>query len=178
MVAWYVHPGKKEEAMTDEDREVQKADPELRRKVLLGAVLATLVLVVGLIVLGQRFAELEILARESAYQASRQGLALARVLLMTIAGGAIVLGGVLGRLSWRTLRSGCYPPPGTRVINDTPVLRGARARRYGRSGLILSALVIAAGLWIPYSIHEVLDQLLQPGLKPTPVSPEELGLSG
>jgi hypothetical protein len=90
--------------------------------------------------------------------------------------GAVVLGGVLGRLSWRTLSAGRYPPPGTRVINDTPVLHGDRARRYGRGGLVLAALLIVAGLWVPYRIHGVLEQLLQPGLRPTPVSPADLGL--
>ncbi|MEE8524627.1 MAG: hypothetical protein V3T72_11905 [Thermoanaerobaculia bacterium] len=162
--------------MTDSDREVQKADPGLRKKVLVGAVFLVLALVAGMVVLENRFSELEKLAADSAYLASQQGLAAARVLLVAVALGAIVLGGVLGRLSWRTLSAARYPPPGVRVINDTPVLRGDQARRYGRGGLVLSAVLIAAGIWVPYRIHEVLDRLLQPGLKATPVSPADLGL--
>lgn len=162
--------------MTDSDREVQKADPGLRRQVLVGAVFLVLILVAGVVLLANRFAELEKLAGESAYLASRQGLAAARVLLVAVALGATVLGGVLGRLSWRTLAAGRYPPPGMRVINDTPVLRGAVARRYGRGGLILAAVLIVAGIWVPWRIHDVLDGLLRPSLKATPVSPADLGL--
>ena len=162
--------------MTESDREVQKADRGLRRKVLVGAVLATLVLVAGVVLLTSRFAELEKSVGDAAYQASRQGLVAARGFLAVLALGAVVLGGVLGRLSWRTLSAGRYPPPGTRVINDTPVLHGDRAKRYGRGGLALAALLIVAGLWVPYRIHGILERMLQPGLRPTPVSPADLGL--
>jgi hypothetical protein len=59
----------------------------------------------------------------------------------------------------RVLRGNRHPPEGTRVVRDTPVARGAVARRYGRfyqalAGLLaLSALAIAWLGWKLWRLH-------------------------
>ena len=57
------------------------------------------------------------------------------------------------RLGYRINRSGRYPPPGTKVIKDTPVRTGPKAQRLARlalaTGLVLGGVGSAASwsLW-------------------------------
>ena len=57
------------------------------------------------------------------------------------------------RLGYRISRSGRFPPPGTKVIRDTPVRTGAKARGLARlalvTGLVSAGMGSAAawGLW-------------------------------
>lgn len=59
----------------------------------------------------------------------------------------------------RILRSGCYPPPGTKVIRDTVVIRGAGAVARGRLlvglALVLTLTSLFAAVYFPYWLNRL-----------------------
>ena len=68
------------------------------------------------------------------------GLVLASVVPM------LFLSAYLWRLGARIVHSGVFPPPGMRVVRDTPVLLGGAAVRRGRLLKVLGLLAGAAGI--------------------------------
>ena len=153
---------------------IQAADPELRRKVLGLLTVLGLLAVLGVLRLEAYLVDLGALAASSPHEAAAKALSVSRLFLAAVAALAVVLAAYLGRLSWRTLAVGRYPPPGVRVIRDTRVVRGPRARRYGWMVLALALLILAAGLLVPWRADRHLRALLAPGLGPTDLSPAEL----
>lgn len=160
--------------MTTHDGEIQAADPVLRRRTLVLLAIGVVLAAVGVRWLDAHLRGLLVLARNSPHEAAEDALAASRVALAALVLGVSALAAYLGRLSWRTLRGGRYPPAGVAVINDTRILRDAEARRYGRWGLCLAALLWLAGLGVTWALHHKLSELLDTTLKPTLVSPAEL----
>lgn len=125
--------------------EIQRADLRARRRALalgLGATLAAAALIVALPGWLEGWAE-TLLTRPVLERAHT-----ARLLALAAAGGIGAPIAVLGLYFWRAggrvLRAGRWPPQGTTVIRDTPVLRGADAIRHARR-LRRSAFVCLAG---------------------------------
>ncbi|QTA93714.1 hypothetical protein [Desulfonema magnum] len=65
----------------------------------------------------------------------------------------------LSSLAIKILKSGCYPPPGMRVIKDTPLQIGKKAKNIG-TALIFTALLILSTNIILWYVHVMLDQLI------------------
>src|SRR5262245_1355683 len=113
---------------TGADREIVKADPRLRRQLVL---VLLLILAVGLAALAWAPGELAMilaLARESPGEARIRtvlllGALVAPVVLLGLLAGADTIGRAVA-----TFRSDRFPPPGMRVLRDTPVIRGRAAR--------------------------------------------------
>src|SRR5262249_53258744 len=59
------------------------------------------------------------------------------------------------RRSVRTLRARRFPPPGMRVLHDTPVLRGRRACSLGAIGLVLGTVLLVAGTALPFFAYRI-----------------------
>jgi len=60
----------------------------------------------------------------------------------------VAVAAYLSSLGGRTVRAGEYPPPGSRVIRDTPIVRGGEALARGRTLQGLAALLSAASVVI------------------------------
>jgi hypothetical protein len=133
--------------------EVVRADPVLRRQVLL-AVLA--VIAIGGVALEQLPVSLQVifrLARESPAAAERHAQLLMALLLGPMSLASAFAGVATIRTSVDALRARRFPPPGARVIRDTPVIRGLGARLVGTVALVLGATLVcaSAGLtWFGY----------------------------
>ncbi len=157
-----------------EAREMQAADPARRRRVLGLLAVVGLLAVIWVLCLQVHLVDLRELAHSDAAEAAARTLAASRLFFAAIAAGAAVLAAYLGRLSWRTLASRRYPPPGMRVISDTRVARGPRARRYGWGLLALAVVILAAGLFVSIRADRHLQALLRPSLEATDLRPSEL----
>jgi hypothetical protein len=59
------------------------------------------------------------------------------------------------RRSMRTIRARRFPPPGMRVVRDTPVLRGRMAHVFGMVGLSLGASLLVAGTLLPLIAYRI-----------------------
>ena len=78
----------------------------------------------------------------------------------------IPFGVYLFRLGLQAVRCQQMPPPGTKVIVDTKVLVGDKAVTRGRLimliALLLVALGLAAGLYLPYKLGKVFGDQIHP----------------
>ena len=64
--------------------------------------------------------------------------------------GLLIFGIYFPRFSLKVLASGQYPPPGTRVVRDTPVMPGPSARRRRGAGIALAVMLLVLGLSVPW----------------------------
>lgn len=131
-------------------QEMRKADPAARRNavltVVLGAVVGAL-LIVGF----NRYASLLRGWIESEPSEAPRRLRLVFLLGATLLSGPLVVFAVhLWSIGARVLRVQEFPPPGYRVIRDTPVIGGRSAVLRGRAFLILAIVlgVTSALLWL------------------------------
>jgi hypothetical protein len=120
-------------------REIQRADPVLRRRA---------VVVVGLVILGGVLlqATLGRWLEAHAGVAGPQERAVVVCALVagvaTVGGLILVVGGSLWRIGARTRRSRVFPPPGVRVVRDTVVLRDLPAVRRGLTMQLLAVALV------------------------------------
>ncbi len=62
-------------------------------------------------------------------------------------------------LAWRVLKSGQFPPPGMRLVRDTKIRTGRKAKKVAISLIVLSSLIIVVTLFLvywPYAFEETL----------------------
>lgn len=78
----------------------------------------------------------------------------------------VPFGVYLFRLGLRAVQCRQMPPPGTKVIVDTKVLEGDKAMTRGRLmmliALLLIALGLAGGLYLPYKLGKVFGEQIHP----------------
>ena len=120
--------------------EIQRADPRLRRLLILGFLSAVVLGGAAIVALSHW---LDTLRHRPASQSTRD---LATALAWTTGTATAFLLGMAGdawRLGARVRARSRWPAPGTRVIRDTVVLRGSAADLRGR---LLQWLAVAMGL--------------------------------
>jgi len=136
---------------------ILKADPDYRRNVLL--------LLVALAVIG--FAAIQWgLPKLLAYIEEKEpmeGIRFIRALLIVVFASALPMAFYMYRFGRRILRSGQFPPPGTRVIRDTEIIEGGAARRKGRllivASIFMASAALAGMLYVPYLLGKIVKQL-------------------
>lgn len=82
------------------------------------------------------------------------------IFIVTMLVGVALPAGYLALLGRKALASGRFPPPGARVLVDTPIRTGADAVREGRIALIAAALIAFLGLPGLLYLHTRLTDLL------------------
>jgi hypothetical protein len=126
------------------------ADPSLRRRAVWLLVAVAVLGAWAITVMSAQLREVRSLATMERWLWSAVGLA---------SGGSVVFGVCLARLAQRVFRTGQYPPPGQRVIRDTPVRRDRAARQLawlaiGGAGILWA---ISAGLpLLVWRLHRLL----------------------
>ncbi|MBZ5538526.1 MAG: hypothetical protein LAO31_21485 [Acidobacteriia bacterium] len=124
-------------------KDVRKADPAVRRQVVLVLVITTCVealLIVGLRLYHDPLRDWIL----SGPGTSAQRVKLVFLLLASaIISPLLALAVYLWSLGGRILRAREFPPPGVRVIRDTPVITGERAVFRGR---LLQGLALSCGI--------------------------------
>ena len=125
---------------------IQRADPRARRLALILVGFATLAGLALVVVFESQLSALQRWITEDPEQMDDRlvlavwGLALASVV------PTLFLSAYLWRLGARVVHSGVFPPPGMRVVRDTPVLLGRAAVKRGRLLKALGLLAGAAGV--------------------------------
>ena len=141
--------------------EIVRADPGLRRKTLIMTVGGLLLGLLLLYYLQIYLSGLEDLAREFPQQAVDRFLKVCRFAGVAMAIGFAAFGLYLFRISLFTLRSEQFPPPGFRVIRDTKLLTGERAKLRGKLGLIFAALLVGFAFILPWYMYKVVLSILE-----------------
>jgi len=125
--------------MTD----VRKADPAVRRRAILFLLVGTCV--GALLIAGFERYHIPLrdwILAEPGASAQRVKLALLLLAALLLA-PLLVFAAYVWSLGERVLRAREFPPPGLRVIRDTPVIRGERAVSRGR---LLKLLALGSGI--------------------------------
>ncbi|MDZ7620116.1 MAG: hypothetical protein U1E05_24195 [Patescibacteria group bacterium] len=146
--------------MIDENRpEIVPADPRQRKL----AVFLTLGIVVGGVValwwLHRRLDGIDHLVEENLPAAADKALSLVVKTLMVLGGSLVSMGLYLFWLGTRINRAGQFPPPGMKVIRNTTVRTGPRARLLANLALVSSLLAVLAGtvgMWYVFRLASVL----------------------
>jgi hypothetical protein len=130
--------------------EIRKADPAARRQALL--LLAAGTLVGALLIVGWERYKIPLrdwLESEPGELAHRARLGFL-LLAMALSAPVLAFAARLWRLGARVLRARQFPPPGYRVIRDTPVISGPAAVSRGRvfKALALCLGVAAVLMWL------------------------------
>jgi hypothetical protein len=130
--------------------EIQRADPQLRR--IAGLLFAALV-VAGSVALLALQSWLSDVAKAAPSTTGTQ-LLIAFGGLVAISCATLLAAAVcLSRTAAQVLATKQFPPPGMRVIRDTPVLRGAAAMRRARilqsigAALVVCGVALAVAAW-------------------------------
>ncbi len=140
--------------MPDEP-EIVSADKRLRRWTIVATVLLSAVALAVVTVLDRQFGEVEKLAGDNLDLAIEKMLRLTAIVAWI--GGFGFAGSAfwLWRLSRRIGLSGRFPPPGMKVVADTPVKTGSKARsiaNLARMTAIMCLLVGTVGMWYLYDL--------------------------
>lgn len=138
--------------------ETQPADPQARRRAV-WAILAIVILsgafAIGLHFQGER---LEQMAQQKLIELADRPAILflvAFVVMIPLVGASIPV----YRQASRIVKSGRIPPPGQKVIRDTPIITGRKAIRQGRGLQVMAILMALFGLLVPFGLAMVLMTL-------------------
>jgi len=122
---------------------IQKADPEARRRAILAVIFCAAVgglLIAGFDHFGEPFRAW--LSSDTAETAGRARLAI-YLSALVLSVPLIAFAAYLWLLGARVLRAQRFPPPGFRVIRDTPVIGGPAAETRGQ---VIQVLALCLGL--------------------------------
>jgi hypothetical protein len=64
-------------------------------------------------------------------------------------------------LARRVLQSGQFPPPGTKVVRDTKIRTGGKAKKAAITLIVLSSVVMAITLFLVYWPHAFEKKLIK-----------------
>jgi hypothetical protein len=84
-----------------------------------------------------------------------EALSLLRWIFYSLAAVFAVLGAIVGRQAWRTLRSGQWPPPRAWVLVDTEVVHGLAARLRAAALGSAAALLFAGAVGLSLFPHAI-----------------------
>jgi hypothetical protein len=136
------------------DEKVIKADKNLKYKYLI------LILIVGLIgVILIKWA-LPLGMDYLKTMAPERALELIKIVLIIIFLSLIIPGIYFLKLGRKIILSETFPPPGTTVIKDTPVIEGKKARQKGMLLLFFAALFFIFGVLGAVLSHFLIEEIL------------------
>ena len=132
---------------------IQKADPDLRRNVLLGLVG---VAAIGSIVLQWGLPRvIEAIASQEPAQALRA----LQVLVIAAFAPALPMAYFVYKVARRVKTSQRFPPPGMTVIRDTQVQTGEAAKHLGNAliavSIVLASVALFGIVYLPYAIAQL-----------------------
>jgi len=135
--------------------EIVPADKRQRRQVIVAMVVLGAVGLAVLFGLERQIDQIQAMAEKDLPAAAARMTRL--VAILSIAGGIgfVGAGAWFWRLGRRIRQSGCFPPPGMRVIKDTPMCTGAKARtraHVAQAAALGCVIVGTLGMWYLYHV--------------------------
>ncbi len=141
--------------------EIVPADAKHRRLAWLAVVVVLAGGAAALWWLDRRLDVVDRLAEDDLPAAAERARALVGVVVLFAGLIFVGLGLWLFRLGVLINRSGRFPPPGMKVIRDTVVRTGPRARRLANAALLASLLTVLAGTVGMWYVLRIAHALLQ-----------------
>ena len=142
-----------------EEQRVVRADGAFRKRALLLLLVAALLGVAVIIGAQSYLGYLKKLSAERPHLAAEKAATVLKLTSLAMA-AALFASGVYTLSLWRRVRaSGLFPPPGLRVLRDTRVVAGARARRLALAIMVLAIFLFVGGMLIPLLTFSLADAL-------------------
>ena len=135
--------------------QIVPADKRQRALAAVAAALLSVVAVAVLIVVDRRFDRIKELSEEDLPAAATAMLRFTTVVAWIGGLGFVGMGAWFWRLGRRINLAERFPPPGMRVIKDTPVRTGARARMTANLAQVSALACVVAGtvgMWYLYRV--------------------------
>lgn len=136
------------------------ADKELRLKALVGIVLLAALALACWPYWAQLLREARILAETRPELAVKRLVFYARVIL----GGGLMLLGFLGailiRVAVRTIQSGRFPPPGMKVLRDTPINTGNGAKLRAILLVAVTFVLVTSQVFLFFYLPKTLEKIV------------------
>ena len=127
------------------NEEIIYADKRLRQRAVLLMLMLILILAPIALLTLNYLNDLETLAKNNSKEA------LSKIITLTYIWGVFFTVGnlaIFGYLMWfgiKIIKADCYPPPGMRVIKDTKVVKGSKARLRGGFLIFIAIVIFLAG---------------------------------
>ena len=135
--------------------EIIPADTRLRARAIVLAVALTVVGIIAMVLLKVQLRGIEELAEDDLPAAFEKALRLTTAIAWIAGLSFVGMGLWLWRLGRRINRADRFPPPGAKVIKDTPVRTGPAARRVADLAQLaaFSCIVVGTvGMWYFYGL--------------------------
>lgn len=151
---------------------IQKADRRLRIQLLLFLVVMTVAGAGAILVMERYLSRMTDAATNEPERAAREIFDLLRLFMLAAGIGMLVLCGSIARFSMKVIAEARFPPSGARVVRDTPILTGQKARLRGWGGVVAAVIMLVLGLALPWLPDLLLRPLMRGALEAPPSLPE------
>jgi len=142
--------------------EIIPGDKRQRRLALVTALLLTFLGLLALGILCGYLGEIRRLAQEDLRAAEEKALRLTAIVLWVGGLSLVGMGAWFWRLGRRINLADRFPPPGMKVIKDTRVRTGAKARALANLAQAAALLCVVAGTVGMWYLHRLAVALLRP----------------
>lgn len=143
------------------EEQIVPADRKLRKQVLTWCVLLVLLAIFGVHSVLDHLDQAKKLADSSpelAFHKIRNLLMAMRLLNLAV---SLAFALYFASIAWKTFRSGRYPPQGMRVIRDTPIQTGSRAKFAGATCLSAAIFLLSTN-FILWHLETTVEKLARP----------------
>ncbi|MEM8961902.1 MAG: hypothetical protein AAGD38_10500 [Acidobacteriota bacterium] len=144
-----------------DDAPILRAHPWSRRIVLASLIVFAGLGAAGLHLFQVYLDDLTRLANHDTAAAARALADLARWIFLPAGALFALLGAYLGWLAFRSLRAGMFPPRGTLVVKDTPILSGPPARLRAWVLLVIAILCLVVAVFVPLQALGTTERLIE-----------------
>ncbi len=134
-------------------KEIMKADPAFKKKILWFVIFAT---IIGAILLNISINRIRYLSSTDIYATAKYALLLLWILL----GIPFVFGSYMISLGLKCLAANQFPPPNTKVLKDTIILRDQDARRKSIALIGASVLLMILCAGTGYYSYKILIYII------------------
>lgn len=150
---------------------IQKADRSLRIQLLFFLVVMAVAGAGAILGMERYLSRMTEVAGNEPERAAREIFNLLRLCMLASGLGLLVLCGSIGRFSMKVIAEARFPPSGTRVVRDTHILTGHKARSRGWGGVVAAVIMLILGLALPWMPDLLLRPLLRGASEAPPSVP-------
>jgi hypothetical protein len=142
------------------NQDIVPADKEFRKRFIIFLVLIVIVFVVTILSMKSYLDQVAQLTRENPDLAAKKVMFLLKWWMGL--GSLPILGLAVYQilLARRVLNSGQFPPPGMKVVRDTKIRTGGRAKKVALSLIVLSSIIIVTTIFLVYWPYALEKKLL------------------
>lgn len=135
------------------------ADPRLRKQILISVLIIILIALVIWVYLQKYFLDLNLLAQDNPNLAIAKAVQLVHIFLLINNLVFLALGIYLVTIGLKIFRSQQYPPPGQRVVRDTVLVSGKKARVHAFFLWVIAFLLIILVVLINFFVNSFAQSL-------------------